>query len=151
MDSGNQSRGRRGSGKPAPSDAPFVPAGESLLTKRKLENLAGSIQQQPANRAANGNVDRITLSPEVAEVLCELATDFVENAAAFGCRLAKHRKSKVLEVRDLQAYLGRHWDITIPGFGTSDDRLSKNRPTDEHRQKVVSVEKAKAQAAQGEK
>merc|ERR1712072_1416332 len=140
--------GRRASGRGAAADAPFVPAGESLLTKRKLESLAGSVQQQPANRPAGGNVERVTLSPEVAEVLCELATDFVENAAASGCRLAKHRKSKVLEVRDLKAYLGRHWEISIPGFGTSDDRLTKSRPTEEHRQKVVSVQKAQAEEAE---
>merc|ERR1712194_782366 len=114
-------------------------AGETLLTKRKLESLTGSIQHQ----ASSGHpVEHITLSPEVAEVLCELAADFVENAAGFGCRLAKHRKSKVLEVRDLQAYLGRNWDIRIPGFGTVDDRLYKAKPTEAYRQKVVTVQKA---------
>eukprot|EP00656_Telonema_subtile_P029227 TRINITY_DN32399_c0_g1_i2.p2 TRINITY_DN32399_c0_g1~~TRINITY_DN32399_c0_g1_i2.p2 ORF type:complete len:158 (-),score=28.10 TRINITY_DN32399_c0_g1_i2:226-699(-) len=148
MDPGNSARGRRGGNgaRPAPGEysAPAA-TGETLLTKRKLESLTGSIQHQAPGRV-NGSIEHITLSPEVAEVLCELAADFVENAAAFGCRLAKHRKSKVLEVRDLQAYLGRNWDIRIPGFGTIDDRVHKNKPTDAHRQKVVTVHKAAAAA-----
>eukprot|EP00658_Telonema_sp_P-2_P030692 TRINITY_DN2313_c0_g1_i3.p1 TRINITY_DN2313_c0_g1~~TRINITY_DN2313_c0_g1_i3.p1 ORF type:complete len:141 (-),score=26.80 TRINITY_DN2313_c0_g1_i3:441-863(-) len=122
------------------TDREFTPAGETLLTKRKLESLTGSIQQQPRNRTG-GDVEHITLAPEVAEVLCELAADFVENAAAYGCRLAKHRKSKVLEVRDLQDYLGRNWDIRVPGFGTPDDQLQRSRPTEAYRQKHVSVQK----------
>ena len=52
----------------------------------------------------------------------------------------------------------RHWNINIPGFGTTDDRIQKNKPTEgtlptrtddvdcvavaaAYRQKVVSVRK----------
>eukprot|EP00657_Telonema_sp_P-1_P004663 TRINITY_DN20965_c0_g1_i2.p1 TRINITY_DN20965_c0_g1~~TRINITY_DN20965_c0_g1_i2.p1 ORF type:complete len:214 (+),score=35.77 TRINITY_DN20965_c0_g1_i2:44-643(+) len=153
MDPSNGARGRGrgppaapGRGSPNEFGGAAVGGGETLLTKRKLESLTGSIQQQQAGRG-NGNVDHVTLSPEVAEVLCELATDFVENAAAFGCRLAKHRKSKVLEVRDLQAYLERNWDISVPGFGTTEERVYRNKPTEAYRQKVVTVQKAAAQQA----
>merc|ERR1712086_258325 len=134
MDSGAGGRGR-GRASNAEATAGSNGTSESLLTKRKLDSLTGQIQQQTAGGTTR--VDHITLSPEVAEVLCELASDFVENAAAFGCRLAKHRKSKTLEVRDLQAYLDRHWNINIPGFGTTDDRIQKNKPTEAYRQKVV--------------
>merc|ERR1711934_1098489 len=58
-----------------------------LINKRKLSELAEQVKP---------NAEQVVLHPEVAEVLLELAEDFVENVAAFGCRLAKHRKSKVL-------------------------------------------------------
>ncbi|KAH8992823.1 hypothetical protein EDB86DRAFT_3079022 [Lactarius hatsudake] len=36
----------------------------------------------------------------------------------FGCRLAKHRGGKILEVRDLQFHLGRNHNIRIPGYAS---------------------------------
>lgn len=69
------------------------------------------------------------------QMLLEVADEFLESATNFSARLAAHRKSDALEVKDLQLHLGRfhlpsclllcylipflkdrHHNIRIPGF-----------------------------------
>lgn len=106
----------------------------AMVNKRKLDELSAQVR---------ANAEHTVLSNEVAEVLLELADDFVENVTAFGCRLAKHRKSDVLEVKDLQLYLDRNWGINPPGFGDHGTQLSQGTaPTEAYRQKIISVQKS---------
>ena len=45
-----------------------------------------------------------------------MADDFIESAVSASCGLAKHRKSGVLEAKDVQVYLETSWNMTTPGF-----------------------------------
>lgn len=57
----------------------------------------------------------------------EHAEQFVESVTEFACRLAKHRKSRTLDARDVQLYLEKSWDIRVPGYG-DDPRPSRRSP-----------------------
>jgi len=53
-----------------------------------------------------------------------IAEEFVESVTDFSCKLAKHRKSNMLEVKDVKLYLERNWNIKVPGFETPEDRAN---------------------------
>lgn len=41
------------------------------------------------------------------KILLQIADDFIENVINSSCQLAKHRKSNILEAKDVQFHLGR--------------------------------------------
>jgi len=76
-----------------------------------------------------------------------IAEEFVESVTDFSCKLAKHRKSPVLEVRDVKLYLERNWNIRVPGFTDGDeDRMSaaaRRGMNEQHRQRLNAVRRSK--------
>ncbi|KAH8919193.1 hypothetical protein BT69DRAFT_512507 [Atractiella rhizophila] len=60
------------------------------------------------------------LSDEVAEFVYDYIDEWIESVTRGACLLAKHRHSDRLEVRDLQLYLDKTWNIKIPGFGSDE-------------------------------
>lgn len=70
----------------------------------------------------------VKIEPEVEELLLDIADEFIDSVTNFGCRLAKHRGSDTLEVRDLQLHLERNHNIRIPGFASDETRVSSSLP-----------------------
>lgn len=73
--------------------------------------------------------------------MLELADEFIESVTTFACKLAKHRRSDTLDVKDLQLHLGiiyqgyvnygvieHNWNIRVPGF-VGDEVRYQRRPT----------------------
>ena len=78
-----------------------------------------------------------------------MADEFVESVVGFASRLAKHRKSDTLEVKDVQLHLERNWNIRIPGFGSEDVRsVRRNLPTPSFQAKAAAVQNAHQVATQ---
>ncbi|KAG0264575.1 Transcription initiation factor TFIID subunit 12 [Mortierella polycephala] len=112
----------------------------SLITKRKIQEMVAQID--PSER----------LEPEVEDILLELADEFIESVTQFSCRLATHRKSSTLEVKDVQLHLERNWNIRIPGFASEEIRsVRKSTVPSTHTQRVTAVNNAKAAQASASK
>lgn len=50
------------------------------------------------------------------QLLLEIADEFIDSVANFTCRLTKHRKGEMVDIKDLQLHLEMHHGIRIPGF-----------------------------------
>ena len=68
------------------------------------------------------------VDPLVEAFLLDVADDFVDSVVAFACKLAAHRKSDTLEVKDIVLHLERAWDMVLPGFETEELREFKPPP-----------------------
>lgn len=58
---------------------------------------------------------RYCFHPAVEELLLEMATEFVQDVVGFSGKLAKHRRSTVLEPKDLQFCLVKNYGISLAG------------------------------------
>ncbi|KAL1369413.1 hypothetical protein AAHE18_02G194800 [Arachis hypogaea] len=73
----------------------------SVLSKRSIHELV-----DPAEK----------LDPDVADILVDIAENFLESITKSGCSLAKHRKSTTLEAKDILLHLEKTWNMTLPGI-----------------------------------
>ncbi|KAF3927275.1 hypothetical protein ABW20_dc0109796 [Dactylellina cionopaga] len=123
-------------GVPAIAKAPQFELDEAsggLLSKRKLQELVRQIDPEES------------LDPEVEESILELTDDFVDTLLTYACRMAKHRGSETLDIRDVQMILERNWNIRIPGYSMDDIRtVRKFNPTASYQQKLQALQAGKA-------
>jgi transcription initiation factor TFIID subunit 12 len=79
------------------------------------------------------------------QLLMEVADEFIDSVLQQSCKIARHRKGQMLEVKDVQLHLERNWNIRIPGY-TRDEvkNVKKHIPTTAHAAKVTAVSQAKA-------
>ncbi|XP_068662214.1 transcription initiation factor TFIID subunit 12-like isoform X2 [Aristolochia californica] len=105
--------------------------GTRILSKRSIQELVTQID--PSEK----------LDPEVEDVLVEIAEDFVEFITTFACSLAKHRKSTMLEAKDILLHLERNWNMTLPGFGGDEIKSYKKQFTnDVHKERLAAIKKS---------
>lgn len=106
-----------------------------VLNKQRLQELVNEIDP------------REQLDEEVEDLLLNIADDFVDNVVTNACKLAKHRGSKTLEVKDVQLILEKDWNLFIPGFGSLPlanefKQLYKKSPaTEAHKQRLALIKK----------
>jgi transcription initiation factor TFIID subunit 12 len=112
-----------------------------VLSKRKLSELVNSVVGDEKEAMIDGDVE---------ELLLDLADEFVTSVTSFASRLAKHRKSDTLEVKDIQLHLERNWNIRIPGYSADEVRsVRKIAPTQSYVQKVAGVNMSKSVGGRG--
>ena len=111
----------------------------------------------------------LDLPPEVVDLIVKLTSSFVENIAAGGAELARHRGESVLNVQDLQLHVLLNYGIHIPGFDllgstpalvnlaagptpslVHQRRLERVRAFQARQQKLRAQEEAAAAAAAGD-
>lgn len=97
--------------------------GAQVLTKQRLQDLVKEVDPNEQ------------LDDDVEELLLQVADDFIENVVTTSCLLAKHRKSSVLETKDVQLSLEKNWNMWIPGFGAEElQPYKKASSTEAHKQ-----------------
>ncbi|GAA0173823.1 general transcription factor [Lithospermum erythrorhizon] len=102
-----------------------------ILSKRTIQELVNQID--PSEK----------LEPEVEDILVDIAEDFVESITTFGCSLAKHRKSTVLEAKDILLHVERNWNMTLPGFGGDEIKIYKKPLTNDlHKERLAVIKKS---------
>jgi len=67
---------------------------------------------------------RVRVDPDVEDFMLELADEFIDSAIHFACKIAQHRGSETLDVRDLQLHLESNLNLRIPGFSSDETRVS---------------------------
>ncbi|GBG66857.1 hypothetical protein CBR_g70734 [Chara braunii] len=104
-----------------------------ILGKRSIQELLAQIE--PCER----------LDLDVEDVLLEIADDFIETTTTFACALARHRKSTMLEAKDIFLHLERNWHIVIPGFAGEEYRPYRRAPVSEaHKHRLSLVRKSQS-------
>ena len=111
----------------------FQLEGERVLNKRKLKELVASV-------ASEEGESEINIDGDVEELLLDLADEFVTSVTSFASKLARHRHSENLDVRDVQLHLERNWNIRIPGYAADEIRMiRKFVPNSVHNSKLNGV------------
>ncbi|KAJ0172315.1 hypothetical protein K1T71_012288 [Dendrolimus kikuchii] len=105
--------------------------GNSLLSRPRLQELVREVDPT------------VQLDEEVEEMLLQLTDDFIDAALGASGYIAKYRRATNVELKDVQLYLERHWNMWIPGYGNDELRPYKRAAvTEAHRQRMALIRKS---------
>lgn len=102
-----------------------------VLSKSRLADLVREIDTN------------LHLEDDVEEFLMKYVDEFIDRVINGACLIAKHRQDNTIEVKDVQQFLIRNYDIWIPGFGTDELKPYKRSATMEsHKQRLALIRRA---------
>lgn len=101
---------------------------DQILPKHRLLDLVREIDST------------VNLEDEVEEILLSYVDEFVERCISGASLIAKNRDVKTIEVKDVQMFLNRNYNMWTPGFGTDELRPYKRSAiTDAHKQRSALI------------
>ena len=101
-----------------------------ILTKQRLQDL---VRDTDAT---------LNLEDEVEEIILNYVDEFVDRCLNGAALIAKNRHVNTIEVKDVQQFLNRNYNMWTPGFGTDELRPYKRSLTTEaHKQRLALIRK----------
>ncbi|ENN77042.1 hypothetical protein YQE_06454, partial [Dendroctonus ponderosae] len=103
-----------------------------------------AMMNKPATQHVNmRQIDHtITLEDDVEDILLSYVDDFVDRCLNGATLIAKNRNGNSIEVKDVQQFLNRNYNMWTPGFGTDELRPYKRSLTTEaHKQRNALIRK----------
>ncbi|TPX66739.1 hypothetical protein SpCBS45565_g04281 [Spizellomyces sp. 'palustris'] len=122
-----------------PTMPPVDPSTLPILTKDRIRHMVAQVD--PLQRLEN----------DVEEMMLEIANDFIARVTEKACKLARHRGSDSVGVRDARIPLEQDWGIRVPGFGAdARDRDDREEPSGE-KDTLTDTEKTRQHIARMQK
>ncbi|CAH1972796.1 unnamed protein product [Acanthoscelides obtectus] len=101
-----------------------------VLTKQRLHDLVRETDQT------------LNLEEEVEEIILSYVDEFVDRVLNGASMIAKNRHANTIEVKDVQQFLNRNYNMWVPGFGTDELKPYKRSLTTEaHKQRLALIRK----------
>ncbi|GJQ70112.1 Taf12 [Trypoxylus dichotomus] len=102
-----------------------------VLTKTRMSDLIRDIDPN------------IHMEDEVEEILLSYVDEFVDRVLNGASIIAKHRHVNNIEVKDVQQFINRNFNMWVPGLGTDELKPYKRSLTTEtHKQRLALIRKA---------